>query len=158
MSIIAQKYLVGLLGFALLGSVIVAGYQDAKHRKKENPAPTSTATMTSIPLGLVPGLKVFQEYGCIVCHGEGANHGAHNINAQTGQQIPSLIHVEDSYTKDELIAKIRNGVPVVAKLDTNGPTPPLYMPSFKNLLTDRQIEDLIDYLYSLKPKGEDLGF
>jgi len=32
------------------------------------------------------------------------------------------------------------------------------MPSFKNLLTDRQIEDLIDYLYSLKPKGEDLGF
>jgi mono/diheme cytochrome c family protein len=157
MSIITQKYLVGLLGFALLGSVIVAGYQDAKHRKKENPAPTSTDA-PSVPLGLAPGLKIFQEYGCIVCHGEGGNHGAHNINAQTGQQVPSLIHVQDSYTKDELIAKIRNGVPVVAKLDTNGPTPPLYMPSFKNLLTDRQIEDLIDYLYSLKPKGEDLGF
>jgi len=157
MSITAQKYMVGILGFGLLASIIVAGNQDAKNRQRENPTPMVNPA-PPISIGLAPGLKVFQEYGCIVCHGEGANHGAHNFNAQTGQQVPSLIHVVDSYTKAELITKIRTGVPVVAKLDPNGPNPPLYMPSFNNLLSDDQMADLISYLYSLKPKEQEPGF
>ena len=32
------------------------------------------------------------------------------------------------------------------------------MPSFKDMLTDAQMNDLVAYLISLKPKGEDLGF
>src|ERR1039458_3590572 len=118
MSINTQKYMVGLLGFGLLASVIVAGNQDAKNRQRENPTPMA-APAPPVPIGLAPGLKVFQDYGCIVCHGQGGNHGAFNFNAQTGQQVPSLIHVVDSYTKTELMAKIRTGVPAVAKLDPN---------------------------------------
>jgi len=157
MSINAQKYMVGILGFGLLASIIVAGNQDARNRQRENPTPM-VAAPPPVPIGLAPGLKVFQDYGCIVCHGEGGNHGAHNFNAQTGQQVPSLIHVVDSYTKAELITKIRTGVSVVAKLDPNGPKPPLFMPSFHDLLSDQQMEDLLLYLYSLKPKGEEPGF
>ena len=37
--------------------------------------------------------------------------GVHNFNCQTGQEVPALIHVADSYTKPDLIAKIKNGVP-----------------------------------------------
>ena len=156
MSIVAQKFLVGLLGLALLASVLFAGYQDFKIRKRERPAVAVPKPVVSP--ALQPGLKVYQDFSCVLCHGEGGNHGAHNINAQTGQQIPSLIHVADSYTRPELIAKIRTGVPVEPKLDPNGPNPPLTMPGFANSLNDQQINDLVIYLFSLKPKGEELGF
>jgi mono/diheme cytochrome c family protein len=93
-----------------------------------------------------------------VCHVPAGKGGVHNFNAQTAQEIPALIHVADSYTKPDLIAKIQNGVPLEPKLNTNGPAPPLHMPGFKDLLTDAQMNDLVVYLISLKPKGENLGF
>ena len=158
MSITAQKLLVGFLGLALLASVIFAGYKDTQIRKRENPpAPAATAKPALSP-ELDAGLKIYQAYSCVVCHGEGGNHGAHNVNSQTGQQVPALIRVADSYTKADLIAKIRAGVPIEPKLDPNGPTPPLAMPAFKDLLSDQQMDALVDYLFSLKPKGEDVGF
>ena len=156
MSIVAQKYLVGFLGLALLASVLFAGFQDSRIRKRERPA--VEAPKPVVPLAQQPGLKIYQNYSCVLCHGEGGNHGAHNLNAQTGQQIPALIHVSESYTRPELIAKIRTGVPIEPKLDPNGPNPPLTMPGFGNSINDQQMADLIIYLYSLKPKGEEPGF
>jgi hypothetical protein len=60
--------------------------------------------------------------------------------------------------KPEPIAKIQEGVPSEAKLDPNGPEPPLHVPGFKGMLTDDQMNDLVTYLISLKPKGEESGF
>ena len=60
----------------------------------------------------------------------------------------------ESYTKQELKDKILNGVKQVDKLDPNGPTPPLYMPSFRGLISDDEIELLIGYLDSLLPKKD----
>jgi mono/diheme cytochrome c family protein len=156
MSITAQKYLVGFLGLALLASVLLAGHQDSKNRKRENPQ----AAAAKPPLGpqLQAGQKVYKEFGCFACHGEDGGHGLRNYNAQSGQQVPPINHVVDSYTREELIAKIRKGVPVEPKLDPNGPTPPLYMPSFGTAISDPQMQDLIIFLYSLKPKGEELNF
>ena len=160
MSIVAQKYLVGIMGLILVGSVIATGYMDAQRRKKENP-PAAAQTMTNasqLSPELQRGLKVYGEFSCAACHGPTGKGGVHNFNAQTGQEVPALIHAADSYTKPDLIAKIQNGVPVEPKLHPNGPAPPLHMPAFKDMLTQAQMSDLVAYLISLKPKGEDLGF
>jgi mono/diheme cytochrome c family protein len=157
MSIVAQKYLVGFMGLILVGSVIATGYLDSRRRKTENVPPASQAAPPLSP-ALQSGLQVYQEFSCAACHGPAGKGGVHNFNAQTGQEVPSLIHVADSYTKPELIAKIQNGVPVEPKLNPNGPAPPLHMPAFKDMFTDAQLNDLVAYLISLKPKGEDLGF
>ena len=69
-----------------------------------------------------------------------------------------MIHVADSYTRPELVEKIRKGVPNEPKLDPDGPAPPLNMPSFGNAISEPKMQDLLIYLYSLKPKGEELNF
>ena len=141
----------------MLGSVIVAGYLDSQRRKKEN-VPPAAAAATPLSPELERGLKVYQQFSCVACHGPAGRGGVHNFNAQTGQQVPALVHVADSYTRSELIAKIQQGVPVEPKLNPDGPAPPLHMPAFKSLISDAQMQDLVAYLISLKPKGEDLGF
>jgi len=160
MTVVTQKYLVGIMGLILVGSVIATGYMDAQRRKKEDVPPATGAVAPTVPLSpeLQPGLKVYEEFSCVVCHGPDGKGGVHNFNAQTAQEVPALIHVADSYTKPDLIAKIQNGVPVEPKLNTNGPVPPLHMPAFKAMLTDAQMNDLVAYLISLKPKAENLGF
>src|ERR1700737_231940 len=160
MSIIIQKYLVGIMGLILVGSVIATGYLDTQRRKKENLPGASEASSPAATLTpeLQRGLKIYEEFSCAACHGPGGKGGGHNFTAQTGQEVPSLIHVADSYTKPELIAKIQVGVPIEPKLDPSGSAPPLHMPGFKVMLTDAQLDDLVAYLMSLKPKGEDSGF
>jgi mono/diheme cytochrome c family protein len=156
MSVVAQKYLVGFMGLALLASVVTAGYLDSQRRQRENQPPSAAPAQLSPELER--GLKVYEQFSCIACHGPGGKGGVHNFNAQTGQEVPALIHVADSYTRPDLIAKIQNGVPVEPKLNPNGPDPPLHMPAFKDLLTDAQMKALVAYLISLKPKGQNLGF
>ncbi len=160
MSIIIQKYLVGVMGLILVGSVIATGYLDIERRKKENVPGASEGSAPPAPLTpeLQRGLKIYEEFSCAACHGPGGKGGVHNFNAQSGQAVPPLNHVADGYTKPELTAKIQIGVPVEPKLDPNGPAPPLHMPGFKDMLTDDQLNDLVAYLFSLKPKGEDSGF
>ena len=160
MSVITQKYLVGIMGLVLLGSILATGYLDSQRRKKENVSHGSEASAPALPLSpeLQSGLKIYEEFSCLACHGPGGKGGVHNFNAQSGQEVPPLNHVADGYTKPELIAKIQMGVPVEPKLDPKGPEPPLHMPGFKDMLSDAQLNDLVAYLISLKPKGEESGF
>jgi mono/diheme cytochrome c family protein len=158
MTVVTQKYLVGIMGLILVGSVIATGYMDDQRRKREDAPPAEGTVAAVVSPELLPGLKVYEDFSCATCHGPNGKGGVHNFNSQTAQQIPALVHVADSYTKPDLIAKIQNGVPIEPKLDTNGPAPPLHMPGFKDLLTDAQMNDLVAYLISLKPKGENLGF
>jgi len=159
MSINAQKYLVGIMGLILLVSVIAAGHLDSERRKKENPPAVVVVAEPAVSADLQPGLKLYNQLSCAACHGPAGKGGVHNFNSQTGQEVPALIHVADSYTKADLIKRIRDGVPVSAKLNPNGPVPPLHMPAFKDLLSDQDMEALVKYLYSLKPAGGDnLGF
>jgi mono/diheme cytochrome c family protein len=160
MNIIAQKYLVGIMGLILVGSVIATGYLDSQRRQRESVPGASEASSPATPLSpeLQRGLKIYVEFSCAACHGAAGKGGVHNFNAQSGQAVPPLNHVADGYTKPELIAKIQTGVPVVTKLDPNGAAPPLHMPGFKDILTDDQLNDLVNYLFSLKPKGEESDF
>jgi mono/diheme cytochrome c family protein len=158
MSIVAQKYLVGIMGLILVGSVVATGYLDTQRRSKENTPGALPAATPALSPELQAGLKVYEESSCAACHGPAGKGGVHNFNAQSGEAVPPLNRVVDGYTKDELIAKIQAGVPVEPKLDPNRPEPPLHMPGFKDMLTDAQLNDLVAYIFSLKPKGEDSGF
>ena len=67
--------------------------------------------------------------------------------------MPSLLHASEDYTKAEITHIIRNGkIPPLA--DSAKPAPPLYMPSWKNILTDEEVNRVVEYLWSLQPKKE----
>lgn len=99
------------------------------------------------------GRYVFQKYGCVSCHGKDANSGIKVYNRQ-GERVPDLVKTVGTFTHDELVEKIQKGVNPEAKEDENGPTPPLYMPSFKEKIKGEEMEHLVQYLLSIAEKQE----
>jgi mono/diheme cytochrome c family protein len=112
-----------------------------------------TRAMTPEDVAIEAGKQNFSRFGCVGCHGTELQGGVANPNAQGGE-VPSLLHVSDDYTKDEVIAIIRNGrVPPLDK--ASGPTPPLYMPAWKHVLSDEDINRIADFLWSKQEKKKD---
>ena len=64
----------------------------------------------------------------------------------------------DGYTKAELQTRILKGQREIPALDAKRPPPPLYMPPWVGVMKDAELDDLVAYLISLKPKGEDVEF
>lgn len=152
MSVTAQKYLVAALSLALLAAVAVAG--SVEIRLRANAAKEGGARSAG-PLDpqLDRGRQLYEKYSCIACHGAGGVGGVHNVNAQTGGMINGVRLVAEAYTKADLAKKILDGVAVVPKADPNGPAPPLAMPSYKGVIGYQELQDLTEYLFSLKPPG-----
>ena len=65
---------------------------------------------------------------------------------------PVLTKTVANYTREELRKKIEQGVPVVNKENDKGPTPPLYMPPWKDKISAAEMDALMDYLYSIAEK------
>ena len=155
MSMTTEKMMVGVLGLVLFASVMTVGVIDSKHRKKAKPAAAAPAAVMNPDL--IQGRALFEKYSCVACHGLDGKGGVTNLNAQTAQQIPPLTFVAESFSKQELQDKILNGVAQVQRLSTNRPAPPLYMPSFRELISKDELALLVRYLDSLMPpkaKGE----
>jgi mono/diheme cytochrome c family protein len=115
------------------------------------------------------GKFVYEKYGCAGCHGLLAAKGRRNFNALgAGQDAaaadqvaemakgrePTLVDVVGTYTHEELVKKIANGVPASAinKFKADGPTPPLYMPAWKDKIKPEELNDLATYLLSIAKK------
>lgn len=111
-------------------------------------------SLASAP-NLQEGYKVYKKYGCILCHGVNGEKGIKNKNAQTGEEIPALTYVAEGYTIDELKQQILKGLDNIPKKDSLGPAPPFRMPSWRGIMTERELEVLTAYLMSLMPKGEE---
>jgi mono/diheme cytochrome c family protein len=114
----------------------------------------------SLPTLLKPverGQEVFRKYGCAGCHGQEGKGGIPNANAKTAEQVPSLLHVASGYSKEELIAFIRRGQPEIPVLDPSRPKPPLFMPSWRGVIQEGELDDLAEYVLSLS-KDEKLDF
>jgi mono/diheme cytochrome c family protein len=124
------------------------------HLRERNVASSLAALMNPIERGR----EVYRKYGCGGCHAPDAKGGVPNPNAKTAQQVPGLLYVADGYTKPELKARIVKGQREIPALDPKRPPPPLYMPAWGGVIKDAEIDDLVAYLISLKPKGEDVGF
>jgi mono/diheme cytochrome c family protein len=109
--------------------------------------------LTPADVAIEAGKQDFARFGCAGCHGTELQGGVPNPNAQGGQ-VPSLLHVSDDYTKDEVVQIIRDGK--APPLDNAaGPTPPLYMPSWKHLLSDEDIHQIVEFLWSKEQKKAD---
>lgn len=101
------------------------------------------------------GKWVYDRYGCAGCHGLNGKGGRHNFNYQGTGEEPSLTKTVGNYTREELREKLHKGVQVVAKQDPKGPQPPLYMPAWKDRMTEDELEALMDYLFSVAEKQEE---
>ena len=124
------------------------------HLREQNVALSLPSLMSPVERGR----EVYRKYGCAGCHGAEAKGGVPNPNAKTAEQVPGLIRVAEGYTPDELKARILNGQHEIPALVAKRPPPPLYMPAWRGTIKDAEVDDLIAYLISLKPKGEDPGF
>jgi mono/diheme cytochrome c family protein len=100
------------------------------------------------------GRHVYEKYGCAACHAPDARGGTPNFNYENDVE-PNLRKNVATYTRDELRKKIQNGVPVVGKKEAKGPTPPLYMPAWKDKIKGDELEDLLTYLLSIAEKGQE---
>jgi mono/diheme cytochrome c family protein len=108
------------------------------------------------------GKWVFDKHGCAGCHGEGGAKGRRNFNALCDNQTkmedgcePTLTKVVGTYSREELREKLHIGVTDIKKFNEAGPTPPLYMPAWKDKIKGQDMEDLITYLLSIGEKDEE---
>ena len=151
MTVNAQKYVVAALSLGLLASVVAAGTVESRLRLEAKK--TAGARAGPLDPALDRGRQLYEKYSCIACHGAGGVGGVYNANAQTGGMINGVRFVAETYTKEDLSKKIRDGVPIVPKADPNGPNPPLAMPSYRGVIGFEEMRGLVDYLYSLRPPG-----
>ena len=100
------------------------------------------------------GRAVFDRLGCAGCHGQEGLGGRHNWNAGLAQEVPPLVYVKAYYGSeiDRLKDLIRNGRQPAPRADAHRPTPSLYMPAWKERLTEEELDALVQYLFSLAEK------
>lgn len=99
---------------------------------------------------LARGRLLFNRAGCVGCHGTGGAGGYPNNNVKGGL-IPKLNGVYETYTKPELVAKIKKGVRNPEKADPKGPEPLVWMPAWGEKLDDSELDAVAAYLMSLRP-------
>ena len=122
---------------------------------------TNVVGFLKIPSSLSPierGKAVYKKFGCAGCHGADGQGGVPNPNSKTAEQVPGLKFVAEGYTKDELRKRILDGQREIPVLDPNKPHPPLYMPGWRSKIAEGELNDLVEYLMSLLPKGEKVEF
>lgn len=100
------------------------------------------------------GAAVFEKAGCVGCHGPQGRGGIVNRNMDMGEEVPPLTTVSDGYSKEELKEIIRDGR-TPARAQKDGLAPPLWMPTWKEKLSDEEIDAVVEYLYSLNPEKSD---
>ncbi len=136
---------------AIIGFIAAARPEDAKLILAGRAKP-----LTPEESVVEAGRNTFVRFGCVGCHGIEGKGGVPNPNSQSGE-VPSLIHVADDYTKPEVAEIIRRGkMPPIA--DQKKPSPPLYMPAWRNLISNEEINRVVEYLWSLQPKEKEAAW
>lgn len=99
------------------------------------------------------GEYVFKKYGCVGCHGPQGRGGIRNANMDLGEEVPSLTYAAEGYSPEELKEIIRDGR-FPARADRAGLSPPLWMPSWKEKLSEEELDAVVEYILSLRPQPE----
>ena len=99
------------------------------------------------------GERVFRRYGCAVCHGPGGRGGVKSDNAQGGL-VPPINKVKEGFTEEEVKQVVRRGRSSVPE-DPSGPTPPLHMNAWSQVMDERELDDLVKYLWTLAPETQE---
>ncbi len=101
------------------------------------------------------GQRVFERYGCFVCHGNEGSGGVRNRNSATGGVVTALTYTSRAFNDADLKERIIKGPSLVKKADPRGSMPPLSMPAFRGLISDAELTDLVAYLRSLTPEVDE---
>lgn len=137
----------------LVVGLVVAGY--GLRLEMRSPAPQSLRTPAVTGASAIErGRVVYAQYGCSVCHGNDGKGGFANANAETDGMVPGVTFVAEGYTRPELRRKILDGLATIGKKDQAGPRPPFRMPGWAGQMTDADVADLVEYLWSLYPQSE----
>lgn len=95
------------------------------------------------------GRLIYLRAGCVACHGQGGAGGYPNNNVPGGK-IPALNGVFETYSKAELVDKIKRGVPAPLKKDPAGADPLVAMPSWGQVLDEAELDVVASYLLTLR--------
>ena len=63
-----------------------------------------------------------------------------------------------STISNELKKRILDGQREIPAMDAGKAHPPLFMPAWRSRIAEGELNDLVDYLRSLVPKGEKVDF
>jgi|CXWL01.1.fsa_nt_gi mono/diheme cytochrome c family protein len=128
----------------------LVAYLSAQKGQAWTEKPWLTAEAKTLPAAQ-RGKIIFNSVGCVSCHAQDG-YGGYPNNNSAGGLIPSLTKVTEGYSKSELHEKIKTGaipIPNDAKL----PPPMLQMPKWGEQLNAGEIDDLVEYLFTLAPKA-----
>ena len=80
--------------------------------------------------------------------------GRHNWNGGLGEEAPPLLYVKAYYGNnvESLKNLIRNGRQPVPRANPTRPNPGLYMPAWKDRLSEDELNALVAYLFSLSER------
>jgi len=127
----------------------LVAYLSAQKGQAWKELPWRTAEAKALP-AVARGEFIFNQAGCVACHGQFGRGGYPNNNV-AGGLIPTLTLVSDGYSKKELHSKIHDGS-VPLPNDPRAPKAKIQMPKWGEKLADDEIDALVEYLFSLKPK------
>ncbi|PCI35417.1 MAG: hypothetical protein COB53_11000 [Elusimicrobia bacterium] len=100
------------------------------------------------------GAEIYERVGCVTCHSKDGAGGYPNNNV-VGDLIPAINTVQETFSREELIKRIAQGVRHPIQADPSGSTPLLYMPRWEAKLKTDEIEAVADYLMTLSPGDAD---
>jgi mono/diheme cytochrome c family protein len=133
--------------------LLLAGYGLRLELRAPAPVPVR-APFVAGATAIERGRAVYLRYGCSICHGQDGKGGFANPNAETDGKVPGITFVAEGYTRPELRKKILDGLATIGKKDAKGPRPPFRMPGWAGQMSDADVADLVEYLWSLYPKSE----
>ena len=137
----------------LVVALVVVGYGLRLEMRSPAPQPIRMPPAAA-GTAIERGRAVYAAYGCAACHGTDGKGGFPNPNAETDGKVPGITFVAEGYTRPELRKKILDGLATIGREDQNGPRPPFRMPGWAGQMTDAEVADLVEYLWSLYPKSE----
>jgi mono/diheme cytochrome c family protein len=124
--------------------------------------PTEVVTIPSVLAvtkeGLARGKRLFADMGCVSCHGEdGKGKGSASEDLKTAEGDPASTRdltdkwsFRDGHTPEDIFRRLATGM-------DGSP-----MPSYRGMVPDEELWDLVFYILSLSPSGrprvEDLGW
>ena len=135
-------------------ALLVLAYGARVQMRSPAPHTVRVAPATSADTAVARGRAVYERYGCVACHGSDGKGGFANLNSETEGKVPGVTFVAEGFTRGELRKKILDGFAAVGKKDPNGPRPPYRMPGWSGQMSDAELGDLVEYLWSLYPKSE----
>lgn len=112
------------------------------------PAPVAAGSRPEKP-SVRHGRLVFRRFHCDVCHGLDGGGGVRNPNADPDETVPNLFDLAEAYTWNDLKEKIRQGGHP-AKLKEEAADPPLEMPGWREKVAGEDLEDLVEFLFTLR--------